>query len=363
MSEKKGFDLRLQSIRGIAAFVVAFHHSFNIFVLPLSSQRILRGIEGVFSPVSAVFIFFILSGYVLGLSLRRENTVTFSVYVGFLMKRVCRIMIPLAVVILSASLIVVGSIWIATGKTFIDPATWGNSLMRTTYYRPFNLEVLATNLLLQDYDLDCVTWTITVEMVGSIFIPLFFVINKYFYPRILLILALIFLSLRSPDYSSGSYLYMFDLGLLIPFWIRPVFSSLRPMVLGCALLVAISICCLNSHLGHNFYVLSPALSFLLGYIIFQGNEKMHILDHQVTIWLGKVSYSFYLIHWPVLWMCGWLGILFLSPLPTSCPVFSSFLVFFVSILLTSLLAEISYRHIEVRSIHLGKCLLSICKTK
>jgi peptidoglycan/LPS O-acetylase OafA/YrhL len=358
---KKHFDLRLQTIRGLAALVVAFHHSFNMFPFPTGPAKVLRGVESVVSPQAAVITFFILSGYVLGLALGKTPKLTAGSYLQFMVKRVCRIMVPLWIIILAISVVVTGFLWVMTGNTYISPENWKQpSLMGSTYGHPFDLNVLVRNLLLLDHDLDSVTWTITIEMVGSALIPFFFFINRFSFCRGALLLALMAISLAiSTDGSSfWHYLYMFELGLLIPFWGPIVFAFLqRRGLLLLSLIIALFICMINGHFGHNFYILGPALSFILGFVIFRDHPWLKLLDDRIAIWLGKVSYSFYLIHWPVLWLIACLFTLGVPRFGNSHSILLSFLSFLVSVPLAALIADASYNWIETPAINLGKRLI------
>lgn len=358
---EKNFDVRLQSIRGLAAAVVAFHHSFNLFPFPAFSARILRAVEGVFSAQSAVLTFFVLSGYVLGLSLTKSGKVDLTGYAHFMVKRFCRILLPLAAAVVLLSLIVAGLVWSVTGRTFVSYDAWPpTSLMHTSYFRPFNLSVLMENVFLLEHDLDPVTWTITIEVIGSLLIPIFYVLNRSLYPRLALLFGLILLSVLSRDNGTSClhYLYIFELGLLIPFWGKAVFRFLeRTRLLAPALVMGAALCAVNSHLGHNFYILSFVLSFLLGFVIFRDHGLLHFLDLRPIIWLGKISYSFYLVHWPILWLSAWLLGLYALSFTTLYPVLSSVLVLLVSVPLAALLADGLYRVVELPSIRLGKRLI------
>ena len=61
-------------------------------------------------------------------------------------------------------------------------------------------------------------------------------------------------------------------------------------------------------------------------------------------WLGRVSYSLYLIHMPLLYLCLW-GLY--GELPT-------FMVYLIALAVIALASEASYRWIELPSIGLGR---------
>src|SRR5579872_6949827 len=79
MTEKADFEPRLESLRGIAALVVATHHGLTSFDRGNSElggvgDSILYVLLQLFpNPGMAVLFFFVLSGYVLGKSLERDS--------------------------------------------------------------------------------------------------------------------------------------------------------------------------------------------------------------------------------------------------------------------------------------------------
>jgi peptidoglycan/LPS O-acetylase OafA/YrhL len=78
--------LALDALRQLAAFVVLLHHFFIVFDIGLPAFLS----SGLLDAKAAVILFFVLSGYVLTLSLRRE-TASFSGYVDFGIRRALRL--------------------------------------------------------------------------------------------------------------------------------------------------------------------------------------------------------------------------------------------------------------------------------
>src|SRR5262245_26063246 len=85
-SRADGFNHRLESLRGLAAMMVAFGHAFLVI-----DGRIFSGLFYVFNGHAAVTLFFVLSGYVLGLALRRAEGPVGREYVRFGIRRILRI--------------------------------------------------------------------------------------------------------------------------------------------------------------------------------------------------------------------------------------------------------------------------------
>jgi peptidoglycan/LPS O-acetylase OafA/YrhL len=85
------YVFRLQSVRGLAAIVVAFYHSLQAFPPDPRWARLYRGLMNIIYGPGAVFTFLILSGFVLGLSLARHRDRTFGHIWPFLVRRFWRL--------------------------------------------------------------------------------------------------------------------------------------------------------------------------------------------------------------------------------------------------------------------------------
>ncbi|MBL9152219.1 MAG: acyltransferase [Verrucomicrobiales bacterium] len=81
-----GRIMALDAIRQVAAFIVLVQHFFVIF--EVKAQPWMR--NGLFDAKAAVTLFFVLSGYVLALSIRREP-ISLRGYVNFGIRRVLRL--------------------------------------------------------------------------------------------------------------------------------------------------------------------------------------------------------------------------------------------------------------------------------
>src|SRR5258708_7863764 len=82
---------RLESLRGVAALMVAGYHSFDVLEFHGWQHSAFTGIRILFNGNAAVILFFVLSGLVLGLSLERSKE-PFGVSYGlFCVRRILRI--------------------------------------------------------------------------------------------------------------------------------------------------------------------------------------------------------------------------------------------------------------------------------
>src|SRR5579863_5158061 len=107
--------LTLDSVRGIAALSVVFHHClvvFPAFWLVNQKNEVIASpaiwwiaytpIHLLWGGLEAVIVFYVLSGFVLAMPLLRSNAPSYS---AFTVKRLCRIYIPYAGSALMAALL------------------------------------------------------------------------------------------------------------------------------------------------------------------------------------------------------------------------------------------------------------------
>lgn len=164
------FLQRLESLRGLAALSVAVHHSFLFFHPNGKWEAIFsRGlIQAVFYGHGAVYCFFILSGLVLGQSLRRLNPTSINDFLIFYTRRVFRI-VPAFVISLLFCLFLLAafSFWKSTNSS------------ATEYYLSFynfnpSFHVFVSNLIFRECTINNVTWSLYPELAGSLILPLLY---------------------------------------------------------------------------------------------------------------------------------------------------------------------------------------------
>src|SRR5580765_5170109 len=78
-----GYSVKLEALRGLAALMVVGYHAFP--------STLYSWMHVIFNGRAAVSLFFVLSGYVLGLSLRRGTGTILYQYLFFMYRRVLRI--------------------------------------------------------------------------------------------------------------------------------------------------------------------------------------------------------------------------------------------------------------------------------
>jgi peptidoglycan/LPS O-acetylase OafA/YrhL len=176
LSAKSGNATRehsLDSVRGIAAFIVVLHHCYLIALTHYPNLNVLyhwwNPLRIVAIGRPAVIVFFALSGTALSLSLQRNQHAS---YTGFLIKRFCRIYLPFAAAILLSIVLW----WIIQPNGIQSQSEWFNE----TWRGGVTPEVLLGHLLMlgreQDVALNDAAWSLVYEIRISLIFPLLFLV-------------------------------------------------------------------------------------------------------------------------------------------------------------------------------------------
>lgn len=357
----------LDGVRGIASLTVIFHHSLLVLPLfsavyegtPVSPLIFLFG----FSPLhifwagqEAVIVFFVLSGYVLSMQFWSDRSVN---YPAFLCRRVLRLYPAYYVSTVVAAILLSRAV---SGP--IPPMSWWYQYMN----RPLNFSpgVIIEHLLLfvpaRDNVFDGVCWTLVVEMLISLIFPL-----MIWGMRLLRVLALPvailaslairhFLGVKTdhtiyePIVNSLYYMWNFVAGAelarrrgLIAHWM----SALSPGLAGLLLSTGLFFLTWRWTFPSTSERIIPFVWMIGAAIVISvaGNSSAvrKWLQQPALIFLGSVSYSAYLLHYPILmflaprmaaWGTPWLATILTPPL-------------------TLFFAWLSFRFIEVPGVALG----------
>lgn len=299
--------LELDGLRGLAAFSVMLGHIVGMlpetpFVLALQASP-LRVIWG---GTAAVYLFFVLSGFVLALPF--ANGSSRLSYAKFMILRVFRIY-PAYLTALAVSVLAIGLYHPATMAGLSDWARsfWDNGIPHLT-----TSQIVRHILLVPGFDthlLDPPMWTLVIEMRMSAVIPLFIV--AFMYSRSVLATAAIFAASCALAFIDALYwLPMFVAGIVLAQHRDAVlrWARRRPSA------VAWTLACLGLALYGNEYVLQLgqprsvmpwlAVGGSLLLILFASTLPAlgRILRTQAVQFLGRVSYSLYLLHFPILFL-------------------------------------------------------------
>lgn len=316
----------LDGLRGVAALVVVISH-LTIAFRPqaffgkeqeLSYSWLSRfAISPLFVFVNgsfAVFIFFVLSGFVISASADRNR----GSIIGACVARIVRLSLPagasilFAAAILNLGLLSVSPVAEIVGHWWVKrlPAYLGTSVPWTTVLK----DMLGQYYLSGEVRYNGVLWTMPKELAGSIVLYIAFLSSSSLIYRISLI-TLSFVACLWLDLTPNYYV-CFALGFLaylcadnirrMPGWVglflilagligggEPFFPPPPESIYFLPYAYAV-------HLGLERYIWPMAAAVLLAGIMSSGMAKQ-MLSGPVPQFLGRVSFSVYLIHIPLLW--------------------------------------------------------------
>lgn len=291
----------LDGLRGLAALVVVFAHTSAAIRMPRATRDAL--FEGLLSPLvnadGAVHLFFVLSGFVLAGSLSRNRTATDLAAYG--VKRVFRIHPPYVAAVLFA--------WLLS-------FAYQDSSNATGFLRNLALIHLDLGELLSAMRFPGkamgqlpVGWSLEVEMIFSFLLPLMLLVSRRLHPLLLLAASVGLLWIDRP------------LGLALPFALgiiafenrerlARVVGALPPSAAGVATIVGLLVWTSPSVFGLGevaawYRQPTVAAAYGLGSVTLLALSAYRPglgrwLSVAPVAWLGRVSYSLYLVHFSIL---------------------------------------------------------------
>jgi len=192
-------------------------------------------------------------------------------------------------------------------------------------------------------------------MIGSFMLPFFHFLSRTPRFRIYLLIPLLTLQFihgdsQPPIFEHLQYLWIFYFGYLIPELPAAVchYLDTHRRVLGFFMIFAVLIISNIIHWAHHAipYTLSVGV-FIAVIFHFPKTRIFSFLDWPVLKFYGRNSYSFYLLHWPVVYvMSGLMFRMIPAPKLTAHPILYSFGLALVSIAVATPLAHWSYHFVE-----------------
>ena len=378
----------LDSLRGISALIVVvfhclislptfytayFKHQYsNVFVKAFTETPL----HTLWAGPEVVLLFFVLSGYVLSLPYLKHDNIS---YKGYVIKRFFRIYIPyLAIMLIYLVIFILLS-------DFRDISSLSETF-NARWDHPVTLKAFFSYVFMLGYDMtniNGVTWSLVHAMRISIIFPLII----YMVKRLNLIKALIcglgvslilYVLIRSfAGHYQGELTPTFIVSLSDTFYyctffvfgavlakytgnIKAFLQPQKPVVK--LLLLFLAILLINFEWTFNsLYKIITRYSFAirgslagewiiaLGVLILfstvLSSPKMEwILSRRFPMWLGKMSYSLYLVHVLVIMLSArYLSLLIPLQVAVVLPI-----------ILVLPVASLSYKYIELPSMNLGK---------
>jgi peptidoglycan/LPS O-acetylase OafA/YrhL len=356
-TEKVAEVIELQALRGLAALSVMVGHTLSYYNLNQPPQ-----LGGIFNGHAAVVLFFVLSGYVLSLSLLSRDLSVQNIFYYYI-RRMFRIYPALiAVSLLSLFyIIVLRQIWqpvnlsLGFGQFFLPSSFDG-------------LHILASFAGVSNY-LIPQAWTISIELVASVLLPILLLVARrgLSYFVIMLAVAILFsLTYGSHTFRGvGVYLVDFVIGMGLTIcspWLRRIFGNMGGVMrnlLGFACVFSLlqsSKLLAPAGLHQPFDQLVEAFSaaVLMALIIFSG-LNWPVLRHRAIVYLGDVSYSLYIVHVAIIFIVALLMQVAFEVVGVKIDLSVSATILLVfTVLLSLIISSVMYRGLELPGIRGGK---------
>jgi peptidoglycan/LPS O-acetylase OafA/YrhL len=365
----------LDSLRGVAALTVVFHHFFKI-----CSPRVIHFVDRtplrlLVAGHQAVILFFLLSGFVLTLPYKKRGGLHYG---PFLLKRVCRIYLPYLGALAFA---------ILCDLHFSGRSPINNYWTQMTWSTPVTTRLVLQHILfLGNYDwsqFNTAFWSLVYEMRISLVFPFLALavlrlravwiilaaaaLSLAFYPLAILFSSILHLSSRDVAINSMltlHYAAFFLIGSLLAKNLHTIhlwFARLTPFQAGVIGLVSLllygfsdaSTIIQRFSIPADLYDWAAAAGAIMLIVFAMNSRPFHsFLTSRAIHHLGQISYSLYLIHGTILFIL-------IHTLFGRVPLGILLLIYLSA---TLLVTEIFYRLIERPTMLLGRRLTTPQKT-
>jgi len=350
--------IALDSMRGIAALVVVFHHLDN--TLDLDGTNPILGPIFHHSPLrilvdgrSAVMLFFVLSGFALSISIGKKFN-----YWTYLIRRLCRLMIPCAAGVLLAA----AAVYLVHPAPIPALGGWFNDMV---WNEKLTWGLIARHILMTgtkaDGSLINVLWSLVIELRISIIFPALYFLSKGRTKTAAVVAVAMEFLFRYLAIHSNNYVPFFNrnitealenIGYYTPFFIagivaRENIDAIRRFVARFHKIFVFAALLLAFRLEESGEDIQTGIgAFLIIILCVSAPYISNALSVKPIEWLGKISYSLYLVHLTLL-----------------ATVFHLFygkvnnIILSIGVVVGSLiLAQIFHVLVEDPSIHLGRWL-------
>ena len=349
-NRQERYFTELDALRGLAALSVFFSHMIGFIPDSNILNFFQKSIFHIFwDGASAVVLFFVLSGFVLSRGFIATSTI--PNYPSFLVRRVFR----LYPAYWFALAIAIGLQMIYQPQGMAELSQWAQSLWIEPNTLVITLQHATMVLKTNTHAIDPVVWSLIVEMRMSLLVPLIiFAVVRWDNPlaHTLVAVASIITCMMVQPFSLA-FLPLFVFGVLLGKYYQRLadfIAALGPVKLW--LLILFFTCLYENRWVLNFHEVEQVKNILTGLastfliVLVIGKKPFAaFLNAPVFQFLGRISYSFYLLHLPILLIAT----SYLYPLTNSLLISS-----FAALLATFGLSELVYRYLEHPCILLGR---------
>jgi peptidoglycan/LPS O-acetylase OafA/YrhL len=317
----------LDGLRGLAALIVVFHH-LSLTYGPIADVFYVSQYPPTASPAwwltlspaqllvagpEAVLVFFVLSGVVLTLPvLRRAGSFDWAAYYP---QRVVRLYLPAIASVAFAAILVLATSWSSAPST----SKWV-AASRFSGFEPARI-LSDWDLLFGNATLNNPLWTLRWEVLFSLVLPVIVILTvalARWWPLVLIgCLALVYVGVAS-GLQTFRYLPVFVIGALIAVHHQRLSAwavdaqNLRRVRWGGLIALVLSLVALNLHwsalglaggvpYGQAYLIaLEPLGAAGLVVLAAYWPPARSLLQTPFFHWLGRISFSVYLVHVPII---------------------------------------------------------------
>ena len=298
---------QLDGLRGVAAFVVVVHHSLLVAPELARAYGVGRSdltgwswwlthtpLHLLWDGPAAVFLFFVLSGFVLTLPFLGSRAPRWRDYYP---RRLARLYLPVWGAVAFAVILV-----LLVPRVSRPAQSWWVNL------HAFHLgwSAIATDaaLVFGNTALNTPLWSLQWEVIFSLLLPLYLLVAVWLRRWWWLLLGLIFLTVQLRANAYAFYLPMFGIGAVMAVR-RDVLDPIAGWLPRWAWpgLMLVSLLLINAKWypvripGETLLTLAGVA--LMVFIFFGWGAMKRLGDARVVQWLGKRSFSLYLVHEPI----------------------------------------------------------------